>query len=188
MSRAARAEEWTGALAEAGLPINFTYPVLEIAVRELIGLAILAAGISLVSQSGAVQLVAGIAMSLFGGLVAGSNLRALLDQEWRRIVVDRDGVEVRYGFSHRRYPFLDYSEYRISRIGFRRYLTALPLDVERALGQNAARGRVTIFDRPAFICPVPLFDRNAMLALVEWQLLLNDLRRSALASAAMIRA
>jgi hypothetical protein len=44
MSRAARAEEWTGALAEAGLPITFTYPVLEIAVRELIGLAILAAG------------------------------------------------------------------------------------------------------------------------------------------------
>jgi hypothetical protein len=105
MSRAARAEEWTGALAEAGLPITFTYPVLEIAVRELIGLAILAAGMSMVSQSGAVQLAAGIAISFFGGLVAGSNLRAMLDQEWRRIVVDRNGVEVRYGFSHRRYPF-----------------------------------------------------------------------------------
>jgi hypothetical protein len=84
--------------------------------------------------------------------------------------------------------FLDYSEYRISRIGFRRYLTALPLDVEPTLGRNATRSRVTIFDRPAFICPVPLFDGNAMLALMEWRSLLNDRRRSALASVAMIRA
>lgn len=189
MSRAARAEEWTGSLAEAGLPITFTYPAIEIAVRELIGLAILIVGVmSFVNQSSAVESLAGIVMSLFGVLVAGSNLRALLDRDCRSIVVDRGGVEVRYGFFRRRYRFLDYSEYRISRIGFRRYLTALPMDVEEALGRHAATTRLTIFDRPAFISPVPLFDKNAVHVLMEWQFLLNSLRKSAVASAAMIRA
>jgi hypothetical protein len=187
MSRAVRAEEWTGAVAEPGLRITFNYPVLEIAVRELIGVAVLVVGLSCLGQASTVQSVAGVALSLFAILVAGSNLRALLDQEWRRIVVDRDGVEVRYGFSHRYYRFLDYSEYRISRIGFRRYLTALPLDVEQALGPNAGRRRLTIFDRPALVCPVPLFDGNAMPVLREWQTLLNGRRRSAVASAAMKR-
>jgi hypothetical protein len=172
--------EWMGATASGRLPIAFTYPISEIILRGLIGLVLFALGWKLLSHVTTVYSLAGFALSLFGGLVAGSNLRALLDEEWRSIVVDRDGVEIRYGFSHRRYRFLDYSEYRISRIGLRRFLTAVPCDVEDTLGRHVGTARLTIFDRPALIAPVPLFDRNASLALMELQSLLNSLRSAAL--------
>jgi hypothetical protein len=176
------AAEWMGATAPARLPITFTYPISEILLRGLIGLVLYALGWKLLSHVITIYSLAGLALSLFGGVVAGNNLRALLDEEWRRIVVDQDGVEIRYGFSHRRYRFLDYSEYRISRIGLRRFLAAVPSDVEDSLGRHVGTARLTIFDRPAIIAPVPLFDRNASLALKELQSLLNSLRRAALAA------
>jgi hypothetical protein len=172
--------EWMCATAPARLPITFAYPISEIILRGLIGMVLFALGWKLLYHVTTVYSLAGFTLSLFGGLVAGSNLRALLDKEWRSVVVDQDGVDLRYGFSHRRYRFLDYSEYRIYRIGLRRFLAAVPSDVEDSLGRHVGTAPLTIFDRPAIIAPVPLFDRNASLALKELQSLLNSLRSAAL--------
>ncbi len=77
---------------------------------------------------------------MLGAVAAVSNLRALLDPDRRKIVLDEDGVEIRYGFSRRHYRFLDYSDYRISRLGVRRFLTALPVEIEQRLGERARAG------------------------------------------------
>jgi hypothetical protein len=115
-------------------------------------------------------------------LAAISNLRALLDSDRRKIVLDEDGVEIRYGFSRRHYRFLDYSDYRISRLGLRRFLTALPIDFDCSLGERA---RVTLYDRPAFLTPMPMLGGGAPASLLEWQATLNELRRAAMAAAGL---
>jgi len=72
-----------------------------------------------------------VILGALGAVAAASNLCALLYPDRRKIVLDEEGVEIRYGFSRRTYRFLDYSDYRISRLGLRRFLVALPLDVEQ---------------------------------------------------------
>jgi hypothetical protein len=188
VNRPLKADQWAREPSATRLPITFIYPIAEIVLRCAVGLALFALGMASVLQPSTIWLVIGIAMAVFGGLIAASNLLALLDRDWRRIVVNRDGVDIRYGFSHRYYRFVDYSEYRISRIGLRRFLAALPLDVDRSLGEYADEVRITIFDRPAFIMPVPLFEKDGSAILKEWQTLLNTLRRAALISAGMVQA
>jgi len=122
---------------------------------------------------------------VLGALVTISNLRALIDPERRKIVLDEDGVEIRYGNSRRRYRFLDYSDYRISRLGLRRFLTALPVDLDRSLGERAERVRLTLYDRPAFLAPMPMLGGGAPASLLEWQTTLNELRRAAIVAAGL---
>jgi len=44
---------------------------------------------------------------------------------------------------------------------------------------------VTLYDRPAFITPMPLLGNGAPASLLEWQSTLNELRRSAIAAAGL---
>ena len=134
-------------------------------------------------DAGIAWIVGGVIVGAVGMVAAVSNLRALLDPERRKIVLDEDGVEIRYGFSHRRYRFLDYTDYRVARLGLRRFLTALPVDVERQLGDRTAQVRVTLHDRPAFLTPMPMLGNGAPATLLDWQATLNELRRAALAAA-----
>jgi hypothetical protein len=165
------------------LPIAFFYPLRGILGRALIGLALLALGTVMLLFAVSFWPIVAIAIGLFGTLVAASNLRALVDRDWRKITLSEDGVEIRYGFTRRYYRFLDYSEYRISRLGVRRFLTALPIEVDQVLGERAARIRTTLYDRPAFITPMPVFGDGAPKSLTEWQALLNESRRAAFVSA-----
>jgi hypothetical protein len=165
------------------LPAAFGYPLGGILGRLAIGAALLAAGLVMLSQGGVLWIAGGAALALLGGIAAFGNLRALLDPDRRKVVLDQDGVEIRYGLSRRYYGFLDYSEYRIARLGLRRVLTALPIDVEQALGKRAERVRVTMHDRPAFLTPMPLLGNGAPATLLEWQSTLNELRRAAIATA-----
>ena len=165
------------------LPAAFDYPRGGILGRAAIGLALLALGGAMLLEAGILWIAGGAVIAALGAVAAASNLYALLDPGRRRIVLDEDGVEIRYGFSRRHYRFLDYSDYRISRLGVRRFLTALPTEVERRLGQRAEQARVTLHDRPAFLTPMPMLGNGAPATLLEWQSTLNALRRAALAAA-----
>jgi uncharacterized membrane protein YhaH (DUF805 family) len=165
------------------LPVAFDYPRGGILGRTAIGLGLLALGAAMMLDAGILWIAGGSFVGALGAVAAASNLRALLDPERRRIVLDEDGVEIRYGFSLRHYRFLEYSDYRISRLGLRRFLTALPVEVEQRLGARAEQVRVTLHDRPAFLTPMPMLGAGAPASLLEWQAMLNDLRRAALAAA-----
>ena len=165
------------------LPAAFDYPRSGILGRTAIGAALLALGAAMLLEAGILWIVGGAVVGVLGAVAAASNLSALLDPDRRKIVLDEDGVEIRYGFSCRQYRFLDYSDYRISRLGVRRFLTALPVDIEHRLGQRAEQVRVTLHDRPAFLTPMPMLGDGAPATLLEWQATLNELRRSALAAA-----
>lgn len=184
MNDATRAVQQARDPATLRLPIEFDYPMRGIAGRTLIGAALLVLSAALL-LAGSFWVIAGIPVGLLGALVAASNLRALIDHDRRKIVLSEDGVEIRYGFSRRYYRFLNYSEYRIARLGLRRFLSALPLEAEQALGERAARVGTTLYDRPAFITPMPVFGEGAPATLLEWQLLLNELRRAAFVSAGL---
>ncbi|MGH6892429.1 MAG: hypothetical protein ACREEP_09250 [Dongiaceae bacterium] len=188
MNQATRAAQQARHSATMRLPIAFAYPLRGIVGRSLIGAALLALGGAMLFLSGAYWTIGGAVLGLFGSLVAASNLRARIDRDRRKIVLNPDGVEIRYGFSRRSCRFLDYSEYRISRLGLRRFLTALPLEVEQALGERARLVRAMLYDRPTFITPMPLFGDSAPASLLEWQSLLNELRRAAFASAGRVDA
>jgi hypothetical protein len=167
------------------LPAAFAYPLGGILGRTAIGLALIAAAVALLAQQSVLWAIVSVLPAVLGAVAVVSNLAALLDPERRKIVLDEEGVEIRYGFSRRRYRFLDYSDYRIARLGLRRFLTALPVDLEQALGARAARVRVTLYDRPAFLTPMPLLGGGAPATLLEWQSTLNELRRAAIASAGL---
>lgn len=183
MNDATRAAHQANHPATLRLPVAFDYPRGGILGRTAIGLALSALGAAMLLEAGILWIVGGTIVGVLGAVAAASNLRALLDPERRKIVLDEDGVEIRYGFSCRRYRFLDYSDYRISRLGVRHFLTALPVEVERRLGQQAERVRVTLHDRPAFLTPMPMLGAGAPATLLEWQAMLNELRRAALAAA-----
>ena len=165
------------------LPAMFEYPLGSILGRTAIGFALVAAGGLMLWQSHILWIIVGVPLIALGGLAAASNLAALMDRERRKIVLDEEGVTVRYGFSQRYYGFLDYSDYRIARLGLRRFLTALPIQVEQSLGKQAEHVRVTIYDKPAFLTPMPLLGKGAPATLLEWQSTLNELRRAAIATA-----
>jgi len=167
------------------LPAAFEYPLGGIAGRAAIGLALLGLALLLLLDAGALWKIGGALVGLLGAVVAASNLTALADRARRQIVLDGDGVEIRYGFSRRHYRFLDYSDYRVSRLGLRSFLTALPVEIDRSLGHRAERVRVTLYDRPAFLAPMPMLGGGAPGTLLEWQSTLNDLRRTAIASAGL---
>jgi len=165
------------------LPAMFEYPLGSILGRTAIGCALVAAGGVMLWQSHVLWLIAGVPMVALGGLAAASNLAALMDRERRTVVLDEEGVTVRYGFSQRYYGFLDYSDYRVARLGLRRFLTALPIEIDRSLRKQAEHVRVTIYDKPAFLTPMPLLGKGAPATLLEWQATLNELRRAAIATA-----
>jgi hypothetical protein len=167
------------------LPVAFDYPRGGIWGRTAIGLALLALGGVMLLDAGIFWIAGGLLVGGLGAVAAAGNLRALIDPERRKIILDEDGVEIRYGFSHRRYPFVEYGDYRVSRLGLRRFLTALPVEVERRLGERAKQVRVTLHDRPAFLTPMPMLGDGAPATLLEWQETLNALRRAALAAAGM---
>jgi hypothetical protein len=176
VNHATRAAEQVDHPATLRLPAAFDYPLGAILGRTAIGVVLLAAGCAMLLQSGLLWAIFGGLLVALGGFAAISNLRALLDPGRRRIVLDGESVEIRYGFSRRHYRFLDYSDYRIAHLGLRRFLTALP--VEHALGKQ--RMRVTIHDRPAFLTPMPMLGKGAPATLEEWQSTLNELRHAAL--------
>lgn len=182
MNKATRAAPYGRGLSGINSPIAHEFPRDGIVGRLLIGAAVLAVSCVLSTLGGVIWLAAGILPSLFGLFVIAGNLRALLDPNWRRIVLDHDGVEIRYGFSRRYFRFLDYSDYHISRRGGRSILVALPVEIRCVEGERVERPRVTIHDRPAFITPTPLFGGGAPASVLEWQSLLNCLRHAALAS------
>ena len=182
---ATRAAQPASHPATLRLPVAFAYPRGGILARTAIGLALLALGTAMLLEAGILWIVGGAVVGVLGAIAAVSNLCALLDPDRRKIVLDEDGVEIHYGFSRRQYPFLEYSDYRISRLGVRRFLTALPVDVEQRLGANAGQVRVTLHDRPAFLTPMPMLGGGAPATLLEWQATLNELRRAALAAAGM---
>jgi hypothetical protein len=180
---ATRAAHQTYHAATVRLPVAFDYPRGGILGRTAIGAALLALGAAMLLEAGILWITGGLIVGALGAVAAVSNLRALLDPDRRKIVLDEDGVEIRYGFSRRHYRFLDYSDYRISRLGVRRFLTALPVEIEQRLGQRAEQVRVTLHDRPAFLTPMPMLGDGAPATLLEWQATLNELRRAALAAA-----
>jgi hypothetical protein len=165
------------------LPVTFAYPLGGIAGRAAIGSALLVLSTILFLESETWSLFAAAVVALLGTVVTASNVLALIDPERRKIVLDQEGVEVRYGFSHRHYRFLDYSDYRITRLGLRKFLAAVPVEIERSLGAQAWRASITIYDRPAFLTPMPMLGAGAPSSLPEWQATLNELRRAALAAA-----
>ena len=167
------------------LPAAFDYPLVGILQRTAIGFVLLSVGGAMLMQAGTPWIVGAICFGTLGALVIITNLRALLDPERRKIVLDDEGVEIRYGNSRRRYRFVEYSDYRIARIGLRRFLTALPIDLDRSLGARAECVRVTIYDRPAFLTPMPMLGGGAPATLLEWQKTLNELRRAAIAAAGL---
>jgi len=167
------------------LPAAFDYPLGGIIGRMAIGLVLLPIACLLLLHSGALWMITAACVGLLGALVAISNLCALIDPDRRKIALSEDGVEIRYGFSRRRYRFVDYSDYRISRLGLRRFLTALPVEIDRSLGERAQRVRVTLYDRPAFLAPMPMLGGGAPATLLEWQSTLNELRRAAIAAAGL---
>ncbi|WP_119302116.1 hypothetical protein [Dongia deserti] len=185
MNEATRAAQQALHPATVRLPATFSYPLGGILGRTAIGLALLAAGGAMVWHSGILWIVGGALLVVLGGVATSSNLSALLDPERRKIVLDEEGIEIRYGLSRRYYRFLDYSDYRITRLGLRRFLAALPMDVERSLGKQAERVRVTMHDQPAFLTPMPLLGKGAPATLLEWQATLNELRRAAIAAAGL---
>ncbi len=138
MNDAIRAAQRAHRPATMRLPAAFDYPLGGIIGRMAIGLALLAAGGVMLFQAGFLWIAGGAILAVFGLLAVIGNLRALLDPERRKIVLDEDGVEIRYGLSRRSYPFLEYSDYRVSRLGLRRFLTALPIDLDRAPGRAGA--------------------------------------------------
>ena len=183
MNDATRAAQPAHHPATLRLPVAFDYPRGGILGRTAIGLALLALGAAMLLEAGIIGIVGGAIVGVLGAVATVSNLCALLDPDRRKIVLDEDGVEIRYGFSRRQYPFLEYSDYRISRLGVRRFLTAVPVEVEQRLGQQAERVRVTLHDRPAFLTPTPMLGAGAPASLLEWQATLNELRRAALTAA-----
>lgn len=183
MNDATRAAQQAVLPATWRLPVAFEYPYGGIVARTAIGFALFAAGCAMLLQAGILWMIGGGILALPGAIAAISNVGALLDSDRRKIVLDQEGVEIRYGFSRRRYRFLDYSDYRIARLGLRRFLTALPIEIERSLGKRVERVRVTIHDRPAFLTPMPLLGHGAPASLLEWQSTLNELRRAAIATA-----
>jgi uncharacterized membrane protein YhaH (DUF805 family) len=180
---ATRAAQQAQHPATMRLPAMFEFPLGSILGRTAIGFALVATGGLMLWQSHILWIIVGVPLIALGGLAAASNLAALMDRERRKIVLDEEGVMVRYGFSQRYYGFLDYSDYRIARLGLRRFLTALPIQVERSLGKQAEHVRVTIYDKPAFLTPMPLLGKGAPATLLEWQSTLNELRRAAIATA-----
>ena len=180
---ATRAAQQAPRPATLRLPVAFDFPRGGILGRTAIGAALLALGAAMLLDAGILWIVGGLIVGALGAVAAVSNLGALLDPDRRKIVLDEDGVEIRYGFSRRHYRFLDYSDYRISRLGVRRFLTALPVEIEHRLGQRAEQVRVTLHDRPAFLTPMPMLGDGAPATLLEWQATLNELRRAALAAA-----
>ena len=185
MNDAIRAAQQTYHPATLRLPAAFDFPIGGIIGRTTMGLALLVIGCALLAQAGTLWWLGGVFFGLLGAVVTISNLRALIDPERRKIMLDEDGVEIRYGNSRRRYRFLDYSDYRISRLGLRRFLTALPIDLDRSLGERAERVRVTLYDRPAFLAPMPMLGGGAPGSLMEWQRTLNELRRAAIVAAGL---
>lgn len=182
---AIRAAQQASHPATLRLPVAFGFPLGGIVGRTAIGLALLAVGAAMLAQHGALWWLGAVCFGALGALVTVSNVRALTDPERRKIVLDEDGVEIRYGNSSRRYGFLDYSDYRISRLGLRRFLTALPIDLDRSLGAPAERVRFTLYDRPAFLAPMPMLGGGAPGSLLEWQATLNELRRAAVDTAGL---
>jgi hypothetical protein len=182
---AIRAAQQASHLATLRLPVAFDFPLGGIVGRTAIGLALLAAGAGMLAQHGTLWWLGAVCFGGLGAVVAVSNLRALADPERRKIVLDEDGVEIRYGNSRRRYRFLDYSDYRISRLGLRRFLTALPIEFDRSLSGRAERVRFTLYDRPAFLAPMPMLGGGAPGSLLEWQATLNELRSAAVAAAGL---
>lgn len=185
MNDATRAAHQACHPATLRLPAAFDYPLAGILGRTAIGLLLLAIGGAMLAQPGLLWSLGAICFGTFGAIVTASNLRALLDPERRKIVLDEEGVEIRYGYSRRRYRFVEYSDYRIARVGLRRFLTALPVDLERSLGARAEHVRVTLYDRPALLAPMPMLGGGAPGSLAEWQATLNELRRLAIAAAGL---
>jgi hypothetical protein len=170
------------------LPAAFEYPLGGIVARTAIGLVLLGLALLLLLQAGVPWKIGGALAGLLGSVAVASNLGALTDRERRKIVLEEEGVEIHYGFSRRHYRFLDYSDYRVSRLGLRSFLTALPIEIDRSLGERAERVRVTLYDRPAFLAPMPMLGDGAPATLLEWQSTLNELRRSAIATAGLVEA
>lgn len=185
MNDAIRAAQQAHRPATLRLPVIFAYPLGGIIGRTAIGLALLAAGFAMLLHYGIFWMAGAAILGLFGIVVTVSNLLALADPDRRKIVLDQDGVEIRYGFSRRYYRFLEYSDYRVARLGLRRFLVAVPVELERALGERAQRVRITIYDRPAFLTPMPVLGGGAPASLLEWQTTLNELRRAAIAAAGL---
>lgn len=163
-------------------PIAYEFPRTGITKRLLAGIALLTAAGVLGFLGGTFWALAAL-LAIFGGFVSAGNLRALFDPEWRRITLDRHGVEIRYGFSRRRYGFLDYADYQVSPAGPRGFLTALPIEIEFDQGRMTQRTRVTTSNRLAFIAPMPPLGNGSPDSLAEWQAQLNRARHKALESA-----
>jgi len=165
------------------LPAAFEYPLAGIVGRIAISIALMAPGIVLsFFASGLLWLVAGLFL-LAGAYPLAGNLLALALADRRKIVLDGEAVEIRYGFSRRRFRFVDYSDFGITWLGPRKVLAAAP--VARASGRHAPY--VTIYNRPALITPMPPLGSGAPATLAEWQATLNALRQAAIAASSPSR-
>ena len=107
MNDATRAAQPAHHPATLRLPVAFAYPRGGILGRTAIGLALLALGAAMLLEAGILGIVGGAIVGVLGAVATVSNLCALLDPDRRKIVLDEDGVEIRYGFSRRHYPFLE---------------------------------------------------------------------------------
>lgn len=168
------------------LPLAYEFPRAGIIRRLLVGIAVLGLAAALVFLGGLFWLAAAI-LALFGGFITASNLRALIDAKSRVVTLDRDKIQIRYGFSQRSYGYLDYSDYYIATLGPRQFLTALPVESRFSQGQFKQRARATFHDRSAVIAPIPPLRSDSSTSLREWQALLNSFRRTAMTSAGLMR-
>lgn len=179
MNDATRAVKRATQPATMRLPVAFEYPVAGILGRIAISLLLMAPGIVLsFFASGMLWLVAGFFL-LVGAYPLAGNLLALTVADRRKILLDDEAVEIRYGFSRRRFRFVDYSDFGVTWLGPRKVLAAAP--VARASARHAP-AHVTIYNRPALITPMPLLGSGAPATLAEWQSMLNALRQAAIAA------
>lgn len=196
MSEAVRAAQGGGQRGEgqAGegqpgnvrVPVTLFYPIVGIVGRAGLGLAALAIAVALIYAGGLIANMLAFGFLLLGGITLAGNLLALVDPKRRAIHLSADAIAIRYGLSHRSYRFIDYADFRIGRVGVRRMLTALPLDVDLPVGEQQ---KVSVLLKPAVISPMPPLGGAAPSSLAAWAALLKDLRSAAVAGqkAAKIR-
>ncbi len=169
---------------ELRLPVEFVLPLSTVIRNVLHGAILLAiAGLILVGGSDRWTAVC-LLLGVVGAMIALRNFALLFDSERRRWVLDKDGIEIRYGGRTRRYEFSDYTDYRISRGWLGQFLVAET--IESAWRLPPRSDETGHQRRSAILTPGPPLGHGAPATLSEWQSTLNGLRRAAIEGSGLV--
>jgi hypothetical protein len=158
-------------------PAEFTFPITAIIRNVVIGGILIAAAIAILVQAGETGTMFALLFGVLGGLIVMRNVPSLLDPEQRKLIVRAECIEIRTGGFQRQFRFSDYGEFRISRGWFGEFLSAQPIETEWHLPPRPDETGKRQRKQPAILAPQPPFGGGAPASLLEWQRLLNELRR-----------